>query len=490
MATPKRSFKLVEGFREFFKTLSPHSTTNEEETQEVASSSFSLPVLPFELWCEILEWVIRPEFVVDLTFEPPEIDRAYRSLMNPYQRNSQFARKIARQNRNNLRMVCRTWKDFVDRLKEREWVLELYDSNGPLPGPHSSFWKSQKTSLKPNSPPIDTHQCSRLDLVYLDNTNTEFSVRYSHPVSTLSISISSSMFYLGDSGHISSLKKLVAFPGYLNALCIRVCELDISGDIAHEFQSSLSGLTLLCLCVKNESILQTPLEIPALVTLFLEVPQYESEIYSSWVLPSLRNLSLSTKYDSPHENPPENNPFFLKLLEEHFNTIQSLRMFPMIPRVSDRYSPLCWVCMPRLQVLATDFDLSMNPFPQITHRDNTESDISRNQGTFNLSSSVRHLIQITGAGDPRPQVAGIPGYIHACQRLETVSVATSHSQCIRLMYGPSPSGCIAGTLRRLAQQLRSLKDLCDTRCIQLMDREGSLIRKEKSRGILPDFLKW
>lgn len=470
----------------FFQNLSSHAPEEEKNPKERGSSQLLLPALPPEIWYDIFELVVRPSFVVDLIFDPSEIDRAYRCLMNPFLPTHKVAKHASLKNWKNLRLVCRTWKDLAGQLQERRWALHLYDWNKDKPDIDPHWFNLERTNIGLNSPLINTHQCARLDLTYFDNADPQISIRYSHPVSTLSISISPTEWGTRNSGYIKSLKDLSSFPSHVNVLCLRVRDLDTSGDLVHDLQHTMTSLTTLSLCFNNTSILQTPLEIPNLATLFLSIPQFTSKTYSSWKLPCLRHLSLSTILENPWNADQGDNLFFLGLIEEHFDQIHSLRMLPTIHQVMNRASPLCWVYMPNLQALAADFSTPMDPSQDPDHLEDSNPLSPTTLTGSTRSPSVRHLVQV--ARTSRPWVDNIQSYIHACQWPETVSLVTNYVDCKNLLYGPPPSGCIAGTLRILAEQLKRLKCLCDTYHIQLMDSNGNLICEDNNRRRLFGFL--
>ncbi|PVF90794.1 hypothetical protein CPB86DRAFT_821095, partial [Serendipita vermifera] len=325
--------------------VQPGSSTSGAD--QVTSQVISPAEMPYEILYDILELAMRPEFVVDFAFEPLQIDIAHdMCTLNPGSGDNNHAQKILKKHWKNLRLVCRTWREIVDKIKAYNWVINVDGSEGPL---HPFHYDSKivKGDLSLNAPPLDTHQCSRLNVSLKGNKDPRMSIRYSHPISTLSISFSSfvSKWDPEVTGSIASLKCIVSFPECLRALCLHVREFHPSNDLVQDFRSRFISLTTLSLYLENTPIFQVPLEIPTLISLFLSFPiqdASDSQADMKWTFPAMRNLSISADHGWSNRPSHYKAPALLKLIRDHFNQLQALRLSPMITEIGDQSSPLSW----------------------------------------------------------------------------------------------------------------------------------------------------
>jgi hypothetical protein len=459
------------------KSHSPTSFSNYKGPQVSFISN-----LPYEILYEIIEFAICPDFVIALTIEPIQIEMARELCDDPLRNGGEpRAQRESQKNGKIARLVSRAWKAIADKVITYQWVLNVGGSESPLFSLYCAAWGLEKQTWKPDYPPIRTQRCSRLNMIFGGDQDPTISVQYSHPISTLTIlTYKSSLLNLGESGSVSSLKSIVSFPEHLRSLWLHVYSLNVSDDLIQEFRSRMVSLTTLSLCLKNASILHAPLEIPSLKSLFLSIPIQEvqgspkSHIQMPWVLPALRNLSLTAKGGFGNRLLHYESSMFLSLIQNYFNQITSLRLSPMITQIGDQSSPLCWTNMPRLQVLATHFW-----WPSKQNEDIFASYTYLKDWTpLTVSNSVRHLVQISDPPSRRPDVPDFSGYIYSCKNLKTISLAWEARECKRFLYGSEFTGCTRGSDNLEASELQSLKDYCDYRNAYLLDKNCIVIREE------------
>ncbi|PVF92614.1 hypothetical protein CPB86DRAFT_877762 [Serendipita vermifera] len=415
--------------------------------------------LPYEIWLTILEMAVRPELLMDLKFEPLDIEIAYLCLKNQYYCSQYAAQMLVSRNKRKLRGVCQLWNAMLDSIEiPKKWIMH-------------DFGHYERTS------PLDTSKTARLNQEYQPTGKTMASqIRFSHPVSTLTLSF---LPLRSKTTEIPPLSDIVSFQDQLRVLDIQwhaLCR--ASRELLTDIQVMAISLTTLGLTIpcNNARILRFHLQIPTLVSLFVTLPRCSTPWkgpwpeYDRWYMPSLRNLSLTGGLCDTHSLAPRSYPFFLRLLETHFDIIRALRIHPMIKEVYDQGSPVYWARMPDLRSLATDFtwkESSVGPGVE-----STEFPVVK-------SSSVRHLIHIAaGFNHFRDVVAPIGPYILACNQLQSVSLVDPYKRYQEMMTEGGSLG------QPWIEAMKGLQELCDENRVKLCDQDGKEFHKktELSRG--------
>ncbi|PVF91167.1 hypothetical protein CPB86DRAFT_399606 [Serendipita vermifera] len=144
------------------------------------------------------------------------------------------------------------------------------------------------------------------------------------------------------------------------------------------------------------------------------------------------------------------HPFYIEILKHHRLNLQSLLMDPMTVQVHNQASPLWWINMPNLQVLATDFC----DFSQIR------------PGRFNFlrtsrSDSVRHLIHFDHGALSSRMGFELCRYIPMCTRLEGITLVNDGVAVEWMTVRP-----VVG--------MTELRDLCIKRGIPIWSRSDVL----------------
>jgi hypothetical protein len=383
--------------------IAPGNTLAQHYTPE--RSIRTVPSLPAELWLVILELAIRPSIILDLKFDPCQIELAYKCLVWDSHGNQSAAEKMARKAGRPLRAVCSLWKRIIDQIY-------LFMS-----------WIVGETGCWPDAPYeftiTDTKKCIRLNRMITGCGPSPVKVQCSHPIPTLSLFV-----YGNNQGHVESLEDIAPFPTELNVLSLRLNNVCVPANILKEIQVNLVALTTLQLYL-HTNIITECLEFPDVITLFLSIIHIEgvpenlevSEI--RWKFPKIQNLALTDYIRETWDRVEayvEINPFFFVLLQDHIDSIQSLRIEPTVKEIVDVESPICWLKMKKLSALAANFCQPV--FRAIPG----EERVYRWK-----SSSVRHLIQIALniGGDDRGDK--IRYFIESCPYLETLSLSIPRS---------------------------------------------------------------
>ncbi|CAG8634446.1 6741_t:CDS:1 [Acaulospora colombiana] len=370
----------------------------------------SLPTLPYEIWLMILKMALSSNIIVEMDFEPLQIEAGFAFISNQALSSQQGAQKLALDIRKILRLVCRSWNQAVDSIKLNErWVVDHKYDDGE------------------DSLPIDTRQCARLNVQCLVYPNSSLiRIHWTHPVPTVSLRIFAKAFVT--SAYAMSLRDIVSFPEDIKALELHLGALKAEKVILTDLQTMSPRLTTLCLTLSRVELLQMPLEIPTLVTLFLSIPYYDSRDCSPtprWTFPALRNLSLFRDVDEGLTlMMQDTNPSFAALLKDHFSQIESLLIHPMTRQIFYEDSSLCWIHMPKLRVLAVntaliDFQYFGEPLPKSNLH-------------ILKSESVREIIQFhVDVIENEKIVTGLSKYILACNQLEGITLVDASDELIR-----------------------------------------------------------
>jgi hypothetical protein len=401
----------------------------------------NLPSLPYEIWIIIFEMVIYSNIMVQMVFEPLQIEAGFACLTNRNLCSQQTAQKTVLDTRKALRMVCCSWKQMIDSIELNDrWVVDhrFTESCDPMP--------------------VNTSNSARLNITYLIPPKYSYlPLRWTHSIPTVSLRI-----FTGSSsnlGFATSLRDLMSFPEQIKALDLE-CEIfDGLKGVLKDLQVVSVQLTTLCLTLWRTDALQISLTIPTLVNLFLSIPIYDDHPPScQWIFPALRNLSL---HENQHYNPQfilrSTNSFFVEILKNHLQYIESLLVFPMTQQIFRQGSPLCWIRMPKLQVLATNFG-----WIDII---STFKELALKRELYILkSTSIRHLIQLQMyAVEPRQVASGLEKYLISCNQLEDITLVDPSDDLTMLLKRGSGSKAIKNLLKT-----------CDDKRIQIwrQDRES------------------
>jgi hypothetical protein len=370
----------------------------------------TVPSLPAELWLDIFELAIRPSIILDLEFDPGQIELAYKCLVWESHGNQRAAAKMALRASRTLGAVCSLWRSLIDQIDiVMPWVVEETRC-GPAAGqPHKSVHDGFLTT--------DTRMFTRLNREIILNGQNFERIRYSHPLPTLSLSI------VGANQEPKiALENITPFPTKLKVLSLHLNKRQVTCQILKEIEMGLSALTTLRLCLQASAIREF-LEFPTVVTFFLSIthvdtnPETSSLSYIRWTFPMLRNLAL-TDYTKTAGKwlSIEMNTFFFETLQAHIGSIQSLRIEPMTKEIVDPTSPICWLRMKKLKALAANF---------------SEPRIPNTSIYMKLcgwkSESVRHLIQTRTQMDNWDHGDTIRYFMGSCPHLESLSLSITSS---------------------------------------------------------------
>lgn len=201
----------------------------------------------------------------------------------------------------------------------------------------------------------------------------------------------------------------------------------------------------------SSDLLHIPLTLPRLVTLFLAIPN--AIVHSPplqvdiWNMPSLENLSTEW-HPFNWSIPMDEYPFYEAILRKHLAQIRVLRIDPLRKLKIESSSAYCWSKLPRLEAIATDFEL----FVPITTK----------SSSWPESSSIRHIIQI---GNARPQTfwEGLKLAMTLCPHLESVSIPSIK---------PSLSADSWKLSTEDSKAIRELRKVCQKRNIRILDHMG------------------
>ncbi|PVF90987.1 hypothetical protein CPB86DRAFT_820876 [Serendipita vermifera] len=354
------------------------------------------PSLPPEIWWVIFETALYSSLTMLDTFVPCDIVLAHGYFLGGLDMQA-VIRHLTVTLRKSLRQVCKAWKHIIDNIRIDYRQIQ----------PHKT-----------------RHNARTLIKSWSDNG--------------------------------------AAAPKQLGALILRRSK--ISMDILKDFLKTSIPLTTLSLHLTDALILQTCLTIPTVVNLFVSIASSREEqerIWTDpsryrWKLPALHNLSLSQRKSDLSDQIISSHPFYIELLKQHKHNLRSLLMDPMTKQVHSRASPVWWVKMPKLQVLATNFCcyfFRISPGRIILPWNSK-------------STSVRHLIHFD---DGRFAVVSMGFFlarcIRSCTRLESVTVVNRGTAVKRMTVNP-------------VEVMTRLRDLCIKRDIPIWSQSDVLKPKK------------
>jgi hypothetical protein len=364
-----------------------------------------MPILPTEIWLLILEAVIRPAMIIDIEHQPHQIYLAFKTMESGRHGDQSIAQSKMLEASRSLKVVCSLWKKLVDQIiTTKPWVLDDH-----------RLWQDQGRQGTHNRRPINTKNCARLNSEFkVAEEELHVEMRYSHPISTLSIAILES-----HQASLASLEDIISFPSQLRVLSI-LAECQIGQSFLKSLQMGLSALTTLKLSLYLSQLTE-PMEFPAVITFFLDIKQHtipfnNPPLNTQWKLPMLRSLGLKQNPafigSEQHFNL---NPLLFELLKTRVDSIRALFIEPLPQEIVDINSPICWLKMKQLNSLATDFrSLSMASSRAYITKD------------WPKSISVRHLIQ-TNLGLKQLDIESKLRFLMACcPNLEAIILSVSY----------------------------------------------------------------
>jgi hypothetical protein len=370
----------------------------------------SVPSLPTELWLDILEIAIRPSIILDLEFDPGQIELAYKCLVWESHGNQRAAAKMALRTSRTLGAVCSVWRSLIEQIDiVMPWVVEetrCWPDAGQL---HKSAHDGFLTT--------DTQIFTRLNRKIILNGQDFERIRYSHPLPTLSLSIVGA-----NQEPMIALENITPFPTKLKVLSLHLNKRQVTCQILKEMEMGLSALTTLRLCLQASAVREF-LEFPTVVTFFLSIthvgidPETSSLSYIRWKFPMLQNLALTDYIKTTGKwLSIKMNPFFFETLQAHIDSIRSLRIEPMTKEIVDPTSPICWLRMKKLKALAANFSEPTIP-----------TTLSYNKLYGWKSNSVRYLIQTRTQMNDWDHGDTIRYFMGSCPHLESLSISIKRS---------------------------------------------------------------
>ncbi|PVG01661.1 hypothetical protein CPB86DRAFT_781468 [Serendipita vermifera] len=405
-----------------------------------------LPSLPVEIWLIIFQMTLRPSLIIDAQFQPFEIELAHAYLDSNGTTSDKASQKMVSRSKRNLRGVCRSWKELADNIdvSEDHWAWDV--------------------TCREGAPPItDPDQRPRLNQHHDIPSGSQINGRYTHPVSTLVIDVGSHNHRHRGRIYMTSLRGTISFPEHLRVLNLRFEHFNASRNVLRDIEGMRIPLTTLGLHANSAVILQTSLEIPTLISLFITVPEYvitswnEQPDHFRWKFPNLRNLWWEDQRLSYINSLRGGHPLFLHILRDHFKSIRTLRTCPITREIADDDSPLCWTKMPNLQSLATKF----YRVEETSHK----YEIQGHSDAAIESDSVLYLVVLdTSETKSQDVVDGLQKYIHICKNLRAIYLS-GHDPVYFKRYGwgffqlPYPSNWWStGAIQRL-QSLCQIKSI-------------------------------
>jgi hypothetical protein len=364
-----------------------------------------MPILPTEIWLLILEAVIRPAMIIDIEHEPHQIYLAFKTMESGRHGDQSIAQGKMLEASRSLKAVCSLWKKLADQIiTTTPWVLDDHQ-----------LWRDEGRQGTHYKRPINTKNCARLNLEFkVAEEELHVEMRYSHPISTLSIAI-----FESHQASLASLEDIISFPSQLRVLHI-LAECQIGQSFLKSLQMGLSALTTLKLSLYLNQLAE-PMEFPAVITFFLDVKQHtipsnNPPLNTQWKLPMLRSLGLKQNSAFIGSAEPFNlNPLLFELIRTRVDSIRALFIEPLPPEIVDISSPICWLRMKQLNALATDFR-SFNNATRLTY-------ITKHRP---ISTSVRHLIQ-TNLGLKDLDIENkLRLFMLSCPNLEAVTLSVSY----------------------------------------------------------------
>jgi hypothetical protein len=233
--------------------------------------SAKLAKLPIEIWENILEHVIHVPFIFDASCEAKNFHR-FLALQEAADEKSIELYWAAEVERAKLRLVCRTWKDLLDRHSLR-WI-------------HRDF---QAEAIGPGT--------QRLDFNTLEYIKDITDGIKTHPqlLSSCQFETNLSVICIKDQANKASIlfenaRKLphVRSINYINDLGLRI--LDLPRSFVDGLQESFAQLTSLAITGGD---VEGPLVLPNLEVLSINVTEFPVE---QWWFPSLQHYHLGWRY--------------------------------------------------------------------------------------------------------------------------------------------------------------------------------------------------
>jgi len=413
----------------------------------------SAPLLPNELWLRILEIVSRPTVIIgDDYYSPDDIEICAKTRM--LHETAHRARSLFRKNRRHLRAVCRLWRHLVDSIIEEEWSIDACNLENTMERlEDSDSWTVQRE-----------RPLSRLNMLFL----SAFPIVLSHfrPVSSFTLVVATKT--KGDERPtLDSLSSIIPCLTSLRSLHLTLGNIQrLPGNLFDQIAHPNVYLLTLSLKTSIADVFTSDLTFPHLTTLCFHIANEgvtETSRQTSWILPSLINLSL--EFAILIKGTPKAS-FISRLLVHHSSQLRSLRLISPHNTGLDTSSPAFWAAYPKLEVLATDFSSFLyDQTGQPLQKGEIDSVL---QKAWSESLPLRHLIQ---NGNPSPSVfiGGLKRAIGHCSKLDTISLAPKGGH----LFG-KPSRF--WTYWKLPQEervaVRKLEKLCRSRGVRILDEEG------------------
>lgn len=256
------------------------------------------PLLPTELWIEILGWTIRPRFALDNYCSPPHIHEFASAISTPLYKNPYRFQKT---DRVRLQLVSKRWKEMVESTRMEEvWTTKYFTHNTPV-------YNAQKMAAE-----LEISQ--RADIICLDPI-----LMASHHLHLANIR----MLCLWIEGLVTMdihIPKLVRFPLQLRVLHLKVKWMG-TGVLLEMIEKSFPMLEALSLVLRSWDA-PSPFSLYHLKVLVLTT---ESETFNgieSWHFPALDSASLTSiiyRTDISHNS-------ITTFLYDHGHDLRSLQL--------------------------------------------------------------------------------------------------------------------------------------------------------------------
>lgn len=287
----------------------------------------SLPTLPTELWMEILEWAIQPQFALDSHCRPSDIDEYSKAISNPLNGNLY---KIEKKDRMRLGLVCKYWMDII----ERGGVVDIWMQRGSY-----SYW-SKSQEMKKITGGREFDRVQRMDYVFWNVGDfMKIEARLSVNVRVLHLMVS-----YGNEEQFVPMRRLMAAPSQLQVL-----HMDVSGMrtsvLMKLIESTFTGLVTLSLRLRSFDAL-IPFSLPFVKVLLLSTDMTALDGIKDWHFPLLDSFSITATDRSSwttHES-------LLSFLEKHGKGLRGLRF--SVPWSPKGPSYLDWTKLPNLECVS------------------------------------------------------------------------------------------------------------------------------------------
>lgn len=459
LASTPRALSIFEGLNISFETLKGNHKSSCRHKRKADQDCIS-PTRPFregtelpvELWLEILQHALNPQFELMMEAVYHNIQFFYTALTLHSLSDSEM--KLYKRTRANLRLVCRAWKLAVDRI----------DTHNPknLDGSRKDWIKGFDIKKA-----VEYGPCTRFDTCLKDLTRlrkVHAKRKYQHAVKVINLQVQD----LDPQTCIScpDLTYLLAKSWTLTALHISFISSKKNTVFPTGIVQNLPSLRTLSIVSDGLPRLCGQFKLRFLTALFItftksEYPSVLSGL-GEWEFPNLHSLSVDAR-GWPHSDGASHASMYAcdqlglgSFLRKHRSTLRSIRMIPFSPVIFQsedalRVDPSLALELSALETLVTDFVQSA-PWEYY-------KDLPRQI----LLPRVKHLVHISTRACDQESFA--TGLLESLQPLPSV-------QSISIIEEPRAKGAPYIQNKLGLQEVRNLDIYCQNKGIRIYDDMG------------------